>query len=771
MNAQTQQAIVAQWQQWLQTTTQQVTQILQEAHAGCQGLIAQHPTDPTPLSNALSAVGLRISALQRSISDTLDSHVVGQLALTPQPDQAEEHARRQGEIADGWIEESWQRFEAQWRYEAIKAMWPHVQQALQRPTPCSRCSAPLQRTTPHKPESITCAHCRSINQVAPEGVVATYFGGAPDAHAQVQTLEASFAVRRNRQAAETARREHHLRTGDWIDEPIASLKQWEKLQLDLWAAYVKARAQIAPSTPEADRDFIASRMKAFYDEMARNDVWRAAHGMPSLHAARQQAAAAGPDWGPLKPDQIEEYFYHDFVIEEARPDAQRLAQTLARFGYRDATHFEQVKRTFLDYHTDHCGEDWFQALVNKAVIRAQQDRMQSAVQSQAHLMAPVEGVDFETYARLAAHQGSASPDEFLQILAQNGMDRAKYDRVSTAYMDRMSKDTTGAMATVFSKAWANAGAGKYAAAAKAGMDAMGAGGIATSAPAAAEPISLEKYAEVSGAMAAWSKQGKDISAMLHTTFQMTAQDMSQIGLYWHAMMTADFSLMEKMSAWTEHFELVYLGQKAVGSPLPQPMANGKFISQSQSRDLTPEENQIYQMLNARDYVRAHGALRALLAREPTNPVALALQSFALGNLRMTLPPPQAAEVAREQAAHAPIVMANLEQDRIDPRVPIGQIQIAALVEAFAIVAGGKLAAARSPTDLSNAADLAEDGLRINPNHADLLKIRCMALFRAEDYDEAKEVLAQIMTLPPDQGFMAQIAPYMAKAPKDDDDDD
>jgi hypothetical protein len=771
VNAQTQQAILSQWQQWLQTTSQQVTQTLQEAHAGCQGLIASHPTDPTPLSNALTAVGQRISDLRSAISDTLENHVMGQLALTPQAEQAEEHARLQREAADGWIEETWQRFETQWRYESVKAMWPHAQQAMLHPTACSRCAAPLQRTTPHKIETVTCAHCGAVNQAVPEGVVATYFASAPECYAQFQTLENSFAVRRNRQAAEAARRAHHLRTGDWPDEPIESLKQWEKAQLDLWTTYVQARAQLSPSNPEADRQYVQSRMKGFYDEMARNDVWRVAHGMPSLHAAREQAAAGGPDWGPLKPEQIEEYFFQEQLIEDARPNGQKLAQVLARFGYRDEAHFERVRRTFLDYHTDNCGEDWFQVQVNKAVVRAQQDRMQSAVQSNAHLMGAVEGVAFETYSSLAAHQGSAAPDAFLQILAQHGLDRAKYDRVAAVYMDRMSKDTSGAMATVFSQAWANAGAGKYADAAKAGMDAMGAGGIATSAPAGAEPISFQKYAEVSGAMSAWSRQGKDIGAMLHNTFQMTAMDMSQVGLYWHAKMTADFSLMDKLSAWSEHFEQIHMGQKPAGAPLPQPMSDGKYLTKSLTRDLTAEEDQIYQMLNARDAMRASSALRALLGREPTNAVALALQSLALGNLRMTTPPgPQADGIARELAAHAPAVMANLEQDRIDTRVPIGQIQMAALADAYATVAGNKLMMARSPAELSDAESVADDGLRIHGTHPELLKIRCMALFRMEDYDEAKEMLARITTLAPDPGFMAQVAPYLARAPKDDDDD-
>lgn len=776
MNATTQDTILAQWQQWLQATGQQVSQLLQESHAGCLGLLASHPTDPTPMGNALSAVGQRIDAIRRSIADTYEGNVVGQLSLTPQHERATEHALRHREAIDTWIDESWDRFDAQWRYEAVKAMWPHAQQAMQRPTPCSRCAAPLARATPHQSETVTCRHCGAVNQAVPDAVVGMFYASAPDAFARLHTLEHAFAVRRHRQQAEVGRREHHARTGEWPDEPIESLKRWEVLEREQWTAYVRARAQVKGATPQADQEFIDSRMKGFYDEMSRNEVWRKAHGMPPLHP--RAAASAAPDWGPLKPDQVEELFFQEAVIQDARPDASKLVQVLARFGYRDLAHFEQVRKTFLDYHESSCGEAWFQALVNKAVVRAQQDRVSGAVQANAHLMSPVEGVSLELYAKLSAHQGSASPDEFLRLLAQHALDRAKFDRIAAVFIDRMSKDTSGAMASVFSQAWANAGAGKYAAAAKAGMDAMGPGGIATSAPSGAEPIPFERYAEISGAMSAWSKQGKDISAMLMNAFQVTAQDFSQISMYWSARMTADMSLMDKMSAWTQHFEQVYLGQKTPGAPLPKPGPDGRYVTDSLTRDLTPAENQIYQALSARDYYRADSMLRDLLAREPTNAVALALRSLALGNLRISgLAGPQLDAVVREQLAHAPAVLANLERRRIDAAVPIGQIQMAALVEAHAIIARDKLVRARSVSELSDASDLAEEGLEIHGQHADLLKTRCLALFKMQDYDEAKEVLARIMLLPPDPGFMSEIAPYVAQAPgdpdgdEDDDDDD
>jgi hypothetical protein len=158
-----------------------------------------------------------------------------------------------------------------------------------------------------------------------------------------------------------------------------------------------------------------------------------------------------------------------------------------------------------------------------------------------------------------AKQANMQPAAFQQLLAQHQMDQAKWERVQKGWIDKMSKDTTGAVATEYSKAFMSAGQGQYGAAGAAAADAMGAGGIGVQAPAAAaEPLSFEKYAEISGAMAAWSKQGKDISAGLDKHFKMTAQDFSNVSMYWSSKMMQDMSSFERLSQLSTKYEQQYL---------------------------------------------------------------------------------------------------------------------------------------------------------------------------------------------------------------------
>jgi len=74
---------------------------------------------------------------------------------------------------------------------------------------------------------------------------------------------------------------------------------------------------------------------------------------------------------------------------------------------------------------------------------------------------------------------------------------------------------------------------------------------------AAEPMSFEKYCEIGGAMQAWTKQGKDVSAGLHKYFQMTAIDYSNVSMYWSQKMMADLSMFERQTQIANHFEQQY----------------------------------------------------------------------------------------------------------------------------------------------------------------------------------------------------------------------
>ena len=275
------------------------------------------------------------------------------------------------------------------------------------------------------------------------------------------------------------------------------------------------------------------------------------------------------EFGPLQKDQINEFFFHHFEIEDAHNDPAKKAQLLQQFRYRDEAHFKAVERTFLKYWGDGNPNDTLETYYwgSKATqammagrMRQQAEKQKAQIASNPEMMAPIEGVSVELYAQMSAQQAKGlTQDQFVALLAQNGMDQAKFNRVSTGWIDRMSKDTTATVATVYGKAFSSAGQGQFGAGGAAGGQALqsfdGAGNVAG--PGGAEPCTFEKYCEIMGAQSAWAKSGKDVNAMLKQQFNMTALDWSNLGSYWSTKMMADVSYAMRMGDMMNHYEKQY----------------------------------------------------------------------------------------------------------------------------------------------------------------------------------------------------------------------
>jgi hypothetical protein len=558
-----QQPILAQFNAMLAQTSAQLQQLLQQAGAGCQQMIAQNPTDATPLSNALGAIGQQARDLSRRVSDAF-SPTYDQIVAAGPGEPAYSQMKRAQRQFDRWSEETWHRFEFHFRVEQYRAMWPHVQQALQKPAACTRCGGPLHRTTPHKSETITCTACQTANQVMPETVVAVYYASMPHAFAELGAMDKQFLHDRARDEWESYRDAEHAAGRDRPDETLDSLRRREAMQRDYWQTYAQAKAQYEGGTAADVQSLVDARMKQYHEDLNRNDVWRVANGMPKLADVGRVPAHLDnvEDFGPLHPNQLEDDFVHDFVLSGAMNDPAQHRQILQQLGYRDATHRAIVHRSFLRRYDQYLGTAEGQGLVSRAAMKAMNERSKLAVAAagSSGLLDPIEGVSLQVYGAVQAKQPNLQPAAFQQLLAQHQMDQAKWERVQKGWIDKMSKDTTGAIATEYSKAFMGAGQGQFGAAGQAAASAMGDGGVAMQAPAGnAEPVSFEKYAEISGAMAAWSKQGKDISAGLDRHFnKMTAQDFSNISMYWTQKMMQDLSSFDRLSKLTAQYEQQYL---------------------------------------------------------------------------------------------------------------------------------------------------------------------------------------------------------------------
>lgn len=275
------------------------------------------------------------------------------------------------------------------------------------------------------------------------------------------------------------------------------------------------------------------------------------------------------EWGPLggnEPATLEEFCYHEMVFDHTRSTDPRLAEKkLQDLGYRDAGHWFKVRATAVKYFAvpsgPNVGDGVFssQAYLDaglKAAARKRGDEERELVAANPELLAPIEGVTVEQYAQIAARQAQGIDQQaLLGLLAQAGFDLATWERASAGWNDRMSKDTTATIASIYGKAFMGAGQGQFGSTAQS---------VATSAYSGTkaggdEPIPFDRNCEIAGAMQAWSETGQDVNAMLASTFGMNAMDYSAASTWWFSQLTADFARFDVYNKKVEEYKKQYLG--------------------------------------------------------------------------------------------------------------------------------------------------------------------------------------------------------------------
>jgi hypothetical protein len=274
---------------------------------------------------------------------------------------------------------------------------------------------------------------------------------------------------------------------------------------------------------------------------------------------------ANDDWGGWDPNNHEEFWYRLKNIEKAGNEGGDAAADAKcrEYGLQNWAHLTRVRDTFNRYFGhDH---NFMQAAFN-ANQRATREWMQGGVQANAGILEPVEGISLQVYATTQARAASVGNDmaTWHQLLAQAGMDAAKWDRVNTEWQRRMSgqagdMSATMALLTEYGKAFGMAGQGQYGAAAAANAGQAGALNQGQGA-AGGEPCTLERYAEIMGAQSAWAQQGRDVNAMLHKQFGMTAIDYSNVSQYWSAKIGGDYRIAVRLGELQTHYTQQYMAQ-------------------------------------------------------------------------------------------------------------------------------------------------------------------------------------------------------------------
>jgi hypothetical protein len=249
-----------------------------------QGLIAMRqaaPTDYQQFATAMSGLDHRVSQLEDKLESMWDGEV------EPKFEEAEEGGAR-GLHDAGLDLKSWARIEiaarwAQWKAKENadfhRALEPHARADMQRVVTCSQCASPLSNPDPLTMQSIQCASCRAVNQVAPTAVINAW-AGAPTAYADEQTVSMRFDIERFRREVDIAQRDKRMKRDDYSGEGLASLQRWEQMERAYWTRHAELVAHW--SGRPVDHALVQARMKQFYMyTLEMEQDWVRAHGRMS----------------------------------------------------------------------------------------------------------------------------------------------------------------------------------------------------------------------------------------------------------------------------------------------------------------------------------------------------------------------------------------------------------------------------------------------------------------------------------------------------------
>jgi hypothetical protein len=226
------------------------------------------------------------------------------------------------------------------------------------------------------------------------------------------------------------------------------------------------------------------------------------------------------------------------------------------FGFQDGGHWEAFRSWGVASWAAQMGEDptnlefRMSGIVREQIMREKAGAM-TGLGGGGGGLDPVEGVTLDQWAYVqAAVAGGGNVD---QLIAQAGIDRPRWDRVSAMWMQRMSTDTTAAIATAYGNAFAAASQGQYGAVG-AHAAAVGVGG-----DLGAEPIPFERYVEIEQAMGAYTDRGHDPNAVL-AHFGLSVLDWSNIGLYWNKRVQQEaMTYAELYDHYSELYRAKYAG--------------------------------------------------------------------------------------------------------------------------------------------------------------------------------------------------------------------
>jgi hypothetical protein len=218
------------------------------------------------MSNAWGGVRAEALALADKIDDTWCAKVEAAFTAAGVDSDEADAERARGRALATRLRLAAERAEIEIFAAAADRVLAAAQVTLQRGFRCTECGAALP-IPEHVFQSVhvTCSYCRGVSTFEPGS--------------QVRMVEHFCSHHLSQRAALAewdARKAVEQRRYDTRGDTIEVLRALEAATRAHHTAYFRARAQLLPHLlGDLERD-IESRMRAFYDEMARNRVWLAA---------------------------------------------------------------------------------------------------------------------------------------------------------------------------------------------------------------------------------------------------------------------------------------------------------------------------------------------------------------------------------------------------------------------------------------------------------------------------------------------------------------
>jgi hypothetical protein len=161
--------------------------------------------------------------------------------------------------------------------------------------------------------------------------------------------------------------------------------------------------------------------------------------------------SSGPSYGPFDPSDFARFHEASDAISNAEDDPAALRQVYAKYGIKNEDTWGSISQAF--YEANKHNPDFHVVAINHR-IREQLDNMGEHYAFPMEYLEPVDGVGMDRLAAIVARREAAGgPAAATQVLAQYGLDEARFQRINATWNARMGGSADAMAAGIIGGFW------------------------------------------------------------------------------------------------------------------------------------------------------------------------------------------------------------------------------------------------------------------------------------------------------------------------------